>query len=214
MKNVFLVSMKSSGLAAMALATALVTGACAGSSSPVSPSAASLSDSAAVTDAKGGAQPMQGSGGIQLTFFNQAGNYGFASVVQDGVPGRLVVLTGDIAGENFEPGVCNPGFDADFSYCLNFGDGPGQFTRQMAPGGTAFTTCKCTVGGRGNAGDQVILKISYPPTTPGIYPAGFTKFAFQDGTGELASLSGQGTLDFTKFGGNPGPISFTYRFAR
>lgn len=211
MKNAFLVSMKSSGLAAMALATALVTGACAGSSSPVSPSAASLSDSAAVTDAKGGAQPTQGTGGIQLTFFNQAGNYGFASVVQGGVPGRLVVLTGDIAGENFEPGVCNPGFDADFSYCLNFGDGPGQFTRQ-APGGTAFTTCKCTVGGRGNAGDQVILKISYPPTTPGIYPAGFTKFTFQDGTGALASLSGQGTLNFANF--QTTPVSFTYRFTK
>ncbi len=209
MKNGFLVSAKSSGLAAMALATAVVTGACAGSGSPVSPSAAALSSNSAVVDAKGGSQPMEGSGGIQLTFFNGVGNYGFAEMTLNGVSGRKVVLTGDIAGVNFEPGTCNPGFDVDGSFCLNFGDGPGQFTR--AKSGTAFTTCQCTVGGRG-AGDQVTLKIAYPPATPGIYPGGFTKFTFQDGTGALSSLRGQGTLDFANFGTTP--VSFQYHFTK
>jgi hypothetical protein len=91
--------------------------------------------------------------------------------------------------------------------CVVFGDGPGRFQRAH-PGGTGFTTCHCTVAGVGDPGDSFILKISYPPATPPQYPFGFTKFAFQDGTGELAGLRGEGTLDFAA---NPA-VSFSYHF--
>jgi hypothetical protein len=135
--------------------------------------------------------------------------FGFTEHVENGVAGRNVPLHGDIEGINFEPGVCHPGVDAVFGlHCVVFGDGPGQFTRQH-PGGVAFTTCHCTVGGVGNPGDQVILKISYPPATPPQYASGFTKFTFQPGTGALSRLSGQGTLDFGQF---PPLATFKYRF--
>lgn len=207
MAQSFFDAVKSNGMVALALSAALFTGACAGTSAPTSPSAATLSDASAVTEAKGGSQPLNGTGVIVVG--PAGGSYGFPSGTLNGVPGRLVQLTGDIEGINFEPGVCQPGLDVDFSYCLNFGDGPGQFTRE-APGGTAFTTCTCTVGGVGNPGDQVILKISYPPVVNELYPGGFTKFAFQDGTGALKNLTGQGTLNFANFGTTP--ITFTYRF--
>lgn len=100
--------------------------------------------------------------------------------------------------------MCNPGPDSSGLHCLSFEDG---FTR-LAPGGTAFTTCHCTVGGVGNPGDTVLLKISYPPATPPQYPMNFTKFTFQHGTGELSGLTGQGTLNLAT-----GEIVFTYRFA-
>lgn len=127
-----------------------------------------------------------------------------------GMWGRFVTLTGAIQGTNFEPGTCHPGIDPSSigvpSRCVVFGSGPGQFTRSR-PGGTAFTTCiDCTIGGRtGN----VTLKISYPPATPPQYPAGFTKFTFQDGSGGLRWLRGQGTLDFSDL-----TASFNYHFTR
>src|SRR5688572_11162289 len=79
---------------------------------------------------------------------------GFPDAVQDGVTGRNVVLQGDIEGTNFEPGTCHPGVDSVFGlHCFLFGDGAGQFTR-LRPGGVAFTTCYCTVGGVGEPGDS------------------------------------------------------------
>jgi hypothetical protein len=68
--------------------------------------------------------------------------------------GRWVPLNGDIDGLNFEPGQCSTepflgwGFPV---YCLFFGDGvaPGTFKRARQ-GDTAFTTCNCTVGGKGD----------------------------------------------------------------
>lgn len=129
-----------------------------------------------------------------------------------GNPGRLVQLTGDIEGINFEPGECMPGVDTSnpffFTSCVNFGTGPGQFVRAH-PGQTAFTTCECTVGGVGDADSSFVLKISYPKATPPQYPFGFTKFTFLDGTGALEGLRGQGTLDF---GASP-QVTFTYHFA-
>lgn len=198
----------------LAIGAAAMMSACAGSS-PASPSAAvttgattSIADSntqgVAHTDAQGGSLTGSAAFGLGPT----PGGFGFASATENGVSGRNVPLAGDIVGTNFEPGVCHPGTDAFGLFCVIFGDGPGQFTR-MAPGGVAFTTCHCTVGGVGDSGDQVILKISYPPATPPQYPGGFTKFTFQAGTGALGRLSGQGTLDFSK---NP-QVSFTYRFA-
>jgi hypothetical protein len=195
---------------ALALAAVVVTAACSGTA-PTSPSAAltsSVSSSSAATEAKGGSL----TGTAALTFVDTGGGvFGFAAATQDGQTGRVVQLTGDIEGTNFEPGVCHDGVDASLgfpTYCVVFGDGPGQFTR-YAPGGVAFTTCTCTVGGVGEVDDQVDLKISYPPAVNELYPGGFTKFTFQAGTGALARLSGQGTLDFSQ---NP-QASFTYRFA-
>jgi len=142
-------------------------------------------------------------------FFNPFATGGFPDAVEGGVPGRAVVLHGDIEGTNFEAGTCHPGVDSVFGlHCFLFGDGPGLFTRERA-GGVAFTICHCTVGGVGDPDDTVVLKIGYPPSTPTPYPSGFTKFTFQDGTGALRGLSGQGTLDF---GGFP-QATFTYRFA-
>jgi hypothetical protein len=129
----------------------------------------------------------------------------------EAVPGgRNVRLFGDIEGINFEPGECHPGTFFGLE-CVIFGDQAGQFTR-LAPGGVAFTTCDpCAVGDvGGDPGDSVILKISYPPALPPQYPAGFTKFTFQHGTGALSGLSGQGTLDFSQF---PPVATFTYRFS-
>ena len=121
---------------------------------------------------------------------------------------KAVVLAGDIVGVNFEPGTCHPGLDSVFGlHCFLFGDGPGEFTR-LAQGGVARTTCHCTVGGVGNPGDQVTLKISYPPALPKQYPSGFTKFTFQDGTGALSGLRGEGTLDFGAFP----QATFSYHF--
>jgi hypothetical protein len=195
---------------AIALSALVVTAACSGAVSP-SPSPAltsSVSASSAATDAQGGS--LTGTAG--LNFVDTGGGvFGFVAGTQDGQTGRVVQLSGDMVGTNFEPGVCHDGVDTSLgfpTYCVVFGDGPGQFTRE-APGGVAFTTCECTVGGVGSVGDQVILKISYPPAVNQKYPGGFTKFTFQAGTGALARLSGQGTLDFAM---NP-QASFTYRFA-
>lgn len=139
-----------------------------------------------------------------------SGVFGFASGTDQGVPGRFVTLVGDIEGLNFEPGFCHPGVDLSLGFptsCVAFGDGPGQFTR-LRSGGTAFTTCYCTVAGVGEAGDSFVLKISYPPATPPQFPFGFTKFTIQHGTGALERLRGQGTLDFAS---NP-QIAFRYNF--
>ena len=155
------------------------------------------------------AKPQAGTAGT--TFVEvMPGVFGFAAATLNGESGRNVQLTGDIVGINFEPGTCNPGVDTTLGFetsCVVFGDGPGQFTRART-GGTAFTTCACSVAGIGNPGDQFILKISYPPATPPQYPFGFTKFTFQDGTGALSGLRGQGTLDFAA---NPA-VSFSYHF--
>jgi hypothetical protein len=161
-----------------------------------------VNSSAAATEAKGGSL-------TGTAFFNPFATGGFPDAVENGVTGRNVTLQGDIVGINFEPGTCHPGVDSMFGlHCFLFGDGPGQFTR-LRPGGVAFTTCHCTVGGIGDPGDQVTLKISYPLSLPHPYPSGFTKFTFQDGTGALRGLSGQGTLDFGAFP----QATFTYRFA-
>jgi hypothetical protein len=116
---------------------------------------------------------------------------------------------------------------------------PGTFKRTHE-GQTAFTDCFCTVAGQGDAlipdfpldisfGDPVVLaqfealkddldliesfltlKISYPNAVPKQYPGGFTKFAFQDGTGELEGLRGEGTLNFAApFFGEPA-VTFKY----
>jgi len=192
----------------LAIVSLVATAACTGSS-PMSPSAAptaSLSSASVATDAQGGA--LQGRGG--LAPFGLPAGLGFPAVQG----GRNVTLVGDIAGTNFEPGVCHPGTDLTLGFptsCLLFGEGPGQFTRE-APGGVAFTTCHCSVAGVGSeATTQVTLKIAYPPATNGLYPGGFTKFTFQNGTAALSTLSGEGTLNFANQGSE---ISFTYRFNR
>lgn len=194
---------------AVALSALVVTAACSGTVAPTSPSAgltAGVSSSSAATEAKGGSL----AGTSALGFVDTGGGvYGFLAGSEGGQTGRFVALTGDIAGTNFEPGVCHPGVDPYIGMsCVVFGDGPGMFTR-YAPGGVADTTCHCSVGGVGDPGtDQVILKISYPPATNQKFPGGFTKFTFQAGTGPLSTLSGQGTLDFAK---DP-QASFSYRF--
>ena len=139
--------------------------------------------------------------------------FSFATGVDaEGNPGRLVQLTGDIEGINFEPGVCMDGVDATNPFfvtrCVSFGTGPGQFVRAH-PGQTAFTTCQCTVAGVGDDDSSFVLRISYPKATPPQYPFGFTKFTFQDGTGALEGLRGQGTLDFAA---SP-QVTFRYHFA-
>jgi hypothetical protein len=192
----------------------IATTACAGSSSPTSPSrlTADVDSGASVTSAQShtAAKPLSGTAGTVFVEVEEgSGLFGFPAGTLNGESGRLVTLTGDIEGINFEPGVCNPGVDMTFgpTFCVVFGVGPGQFTRART-GGTAFTTCACTVAGIGNPGDQFILKISYPPATPPKYPFGFTKFTFQGGTGALSGLRGQGTLDFAA---NPA-VTFNYHF--
>lgn len=202
----------------IAIASLVATAACTGSA-PMSPSAAptaSLSSSSAATDAQGGS--LTGNGSLVLNFgiAGYPGAAGFESGELNGQTGRVVELAGDIKGINFEAGVCHDGtltFPNGFvTHCLVFGEGDGQFTR-LAPGGTAFTTCTCGVKKADGtyAYGTVILKISYPPAVNGQYPGGFTKFTFQGGTGDLAGLSGQGTLNFANTGSE---ISFTYRFNR
>ena len=199
---------------AIALSALVVTTACSGTA-PTGPSAArtsSVSASSAATEAQGGS--LTGVAALNFApvddgFGNTVG--GFAEATEDGQTGRVVELSLDIVGLNFEPGVCHPGQDTSLGFpthCVVFGDGAGQFTR-YAPGGVAFTTCHCTVGGVGEAGDQVLLKISYPPAVNQRYPGGFTKFTFQAGTGALARLSGQGTLNFAAYP----QASFSYRVA-
>jgi hypothetical protein len=164
-----------------------------------------------------GQPPAQGTASAEFIF--EAVYEGHANVFRfeqgvdaQGNPGRLVRLSGDIEGINFEPGECMPGVDTSnpgfLTSCVNFGTGPGQFVRAR-PGQTAFTTCECTVGGVGGEDSSFVLKISYPKATPPQYPFGFTKFTFLDGTGELEGLRGQGTLDFAA---SP-QVTFTYHFA-
>lgn len=205
---------RSSWRFSLTLIAVIATAACAGNGSPTSPSRlaaeADTSAAASSSQAQTSAKPQAGTAG---TIFVEVmpGVFGFASGTLNGEPGRNVQLTGDIIGINFEAGTCNPGVDMSLGFptsCVVFGDGPGQFTRSRK-GQTAFTTCSCTVAGIGNAGDQFILRISYPPATPPQYPFGFTKFSFQDGTGALSGLHGQGTLDFAA---NPA-VSFSYHFA-
>jgi hypothetical protein len=191
----------------LALGAVIVTTACAGSN-PASPSSAltaGVSSSAAVTEAK--AESGSGMGSLVLgpVSDGQGGTgFGFADGTLNGQTGRVVHLSGDIDGTNFEAGVCHPGVDANGLHCVAFGDGPGQFTRE-APGGVAFTTCECTIAGRTGV---VTLKISYPPAVNGKYPGGFTKFTFQHPEGGLQGLAGQGTLDFAQ----TQQISFSYHF--
>lgn len=158
-----------------------------------------------------GQPPTPGTASAELIFEDNVFRFeqGFDA---EGNPGRLVRLSGDIEGINFEPGECMPGVDTSNpafpTSCVNFGTGPGQFVRAR-PGQTAFTTCECTVAGIGGEDSSFVLKISYPKATPPQYPFGFTKFTFMHGTGELAGLRGQGTLDFAA---NP-QVTFTYHFA-
>lgn len=196
---------------AVTILAALSTAACAGT--PTSPSR-QMTDSGAATitsSTQTQANSGQQSGTASTVFVEVSpGVFGFAEATRNGVTGRDVTLAGDIAGTNFEPGECVAGVDMTLGFptsCVLFGDGPGQFRRAHA-GSTAFTTCECTVAGVGAAGDQVTLKISYPPATPPQYPGGFTKFTFQDGTGALQGLRGQGTLNFAV----AEAVSFTYHF--
>jgi hypothetical protein len=196
---------------AIALSIVSISIACSGT--PTSPSSqiANVNAAPATSNTQAAANAQQLTGTASTVFVEvSAGVFGFPSGVRDGVPGRLVTLSGDIDGTNFEPGRCVAGVDMTLGFptsCVLFGEGPGQFTRAR-PGSTAFTTCECTVGGVGGSGDQVTLRISYPPATPPQYPAGFTKFTFQDGTGALAGLRGHGTLDFAA----QTPVTFTYHF--
>jgi hypothetical protein len=196
----------------LGLLAVIASTACAGSGSPTSPShlaADGDASSAASVSNSASAKPQAGTAG---TVFVEVmpGVFGFAAGTLNGETGRDVQLTGDIVGINFEAGTCNPGVDMSLGFptsCVVFGDGPGQFTRARA-GQTAFTTCSCSLAGIGSPGDQFVLKISYPPATPPQYPFGFTKFTFQDGTGALSGLRGQGTLDFAA---DP-TVSFSYHF--
>lgn len=171
----------------------------------------------AVPAAAIGQAPTPGTASAEFIF--EAEYEGFTNVFRfeqgtdaQGNPGRLVRLSGDIAGINFEPGECMPGVDTSnpgfLTSCVNFGTGPGQFVRARN-GQTAFTTCQCTVDGVGDDDSSFVLKISYPRATPPQYPFGFTKFTFMDGTGALEGLRGQGTLDFAA---SP-QVTFTYHFA-
>jgi hypothetical protein len=203
---------RSSWRHSLSLVAVIATAACAGNGSPTSPSRlAADADTAAASTSQSetAAKPQSGTAGTNFVEV-MPGVFGFASGTLNGEPGRNVELVGDIVGVNFEAGTCNPGVDTSLGFptsCVVFGDGPGQFTRARK-GQTAFTTCSCTVAGIGNPGDQFVLKISYPPATPPQYPFGFTKFAFQAGTGALSGLRGQGTLDFAA---NPA-VSFSYHF--
>ena len=187
--------------------SAAVAGASCGS--PTSPSPVADLAAGATGASQTAARPQTGTAGTVFVEV-QPGVFGFAAGVDNGVTGRQVQLTGDIVGINFEPGTCVPGVDMTLGFptsCVVFGDGPGQFRREH-PGGTGFTTCHCTLAGVGDPGDSFILKISYPTATPPQYPFGFTKFTFQNGTGDLAGLRGEGTLDFAA---NPA-ASFSYQF--
>lgn len=196
---------------AVAILAASLTAACAGT--PTSPSRQLAGDDAAttVTSSQTQANSGQQSGTASTVFVEVSpGLFGFPAGTRNGVSGRVVTLAGDIAGTNFEPGECVPGVDMTLGFptsCVLFGEGPGQFIRAHA-GSTAFTTCECSVAGVGAPGDQVTLKISYPPATPPQYPGGFTKFTFQDGTGALQGLRGQGTLNFAL----TEAVSFAYHF--
>jgi hypothetical protein len=205
--------LRSSWRPSLSVLAVIATAACAGNGSPTSPSRQSVELDASAAMSSGAlsasAKPQTGTAG---TAFVEVvpGVFGFAAGTLNGESGRDVQLTGDIAGINFEPGTCNPGVDTTLGFptsCVVFGDGPGQFTRARK-GNTAFTTCECTVAGIGNPGDLFILRISYPPATPPHYPFGFTKFTFQDGTGALSGLRGQGTLDFAA---EPA-VTFSYHF--
>lgn len=165
----------------------------------------------------GQSRPVSGSASVQFVYESEYLGYNDvfrfeAGTDAEGTPGRLVQLAGDIAGINFEPGVCIPGVDTSNPFfltsCVNFGTGPGQFMR-LRPGQTAFTTCACTIDGFGDDESTFVLKISYPKGTPPQFPFGFTKFTIQDGTGALAGLRGQGTLDFAA----AEPVTFRYHFA-
>jgi hypothetical protein len=195
----------------LSLLAVIATAACAGNSTPTTPSPLA-NDLDASTVASGSnstsAKPQTGTAGTNFALID--GVPGFAPGTLNGETGRDVQLVGGIVGINFEPGTCNPGVDMSLGFatsCVVFGNGPGQFTRARK-GQTAFTTCSCTVAGVGNQGDQFTLKISYPPATPPQYPFGFTKFTFQGGTGALRGLRGQGTLDFAA---DPA-VSFKYHF--
>jgi len=196
----------------LSLLAVIATAACAGNDSPTSPSrlAAEVDSSAVASGSLStSAKPRTGTAGTAFVEV-EPGVFGFAAGTFNGEPVRVVGLTNDILGDNHEPGICHPGVDMSLGFptsCVVFGDGPGQFTRTR-PGNTAFTTCVCTVAGIGNPGDRFILRISYPPATPPKYPFGFTKFSFQDGTGALRGLRGQGTLDFAA---DPA-VSFSYHF--
>jgi hypothetical protein len=204
---------RSSWRHAFGLVAVIATAACAGNGSPTSPSRTAVdadTTAASSSQSQTAAKPQAGTAGTAFVEV-MPGVFGFASGTLDGETGRNVQLVGDIVGINFEAGTCNPGVDMSLGFatsCVVFGDGPGQFTRARK-GQTAFTTCSCTVAGIGNLGDQFVLRISYPPATPPQYPFGFTKFAFQDGTGALSGLRGQGTLNFAA---NPA-VSFSYHFA-
>ena len=204
--------LRSSWRQSLMLLGVIATVACSGNSSPTSPSrlAADVDASTAASSSLStSAKPQTGKAGTAFVEV-EPGVFGFAAGLLNGEPGRNVQLIGDIVGVNFEPGICNPGVDTSLGFatsCVVFGDGPGQFTRARK-GQTAFTTCMCTVAGIGNPGDQFLLRISYAQATPPQYPFGFTKFAFQDGTGALSGLRGQGTLDFAA---NPA-VSFSYHF--
>src|SRR5829696_9223996 len=113
---------------AIALSAVVVTAACSGTA-PTSPSAAltsSVSTSSAATDAQGGSQ----TGFAALNFAAVDDGYGnivggFADATLDGQTGRVVELSGDIVGTNFEPGVCHPGQDTTLGFpthCVVFGD--------------------------------------------------------------------------------------------
>jgi len=185
----------------------LATTACAGSGSPTSPALMNAAAGSTAIAGSSATAPQTGTSAIVLEPTSDGG-FGFEAGELNGVSGRFVKLEGTITGYNFEPGECMPGSDpfAGLS-CVLFGDGPGMFKRAHA-GNTAFTTCNCTVDGIGGPDDSFILKISYPPATPPNYPDGFTKFTFQDGTGALATLRGQGTLNFTDLS-----VNFSYHFA-
>ena len=196
----------------LSLLAVIATAACAGNGTPTSPSPLA-NDLDASTVASGSnstsAKPQTGTAGTEFVEV-MPGVFGFAAGMLNGESGRIVQLIGGIFGINFELGTCNPGVDMSLGFatsCVVFGNGPGQFTRARK-GQTAFTTCSCTVDGVGNPGDQFTLRISYPPATPPQYPFGFTKFTFQDGTGALRGLRGQGTLDFAA---DPA-VSFKYHF--
>lgn len=127
----------------------------------------------------------------------------------NGEPGRLIVLTGTIQGDNFEPGICTPaaflgGKCIFFTNSLPVAEG---YFKRAHPGQTAFTFCDpCTIDGRTGS---FVLKISYPDPTNinSVPPTGFTKFTIQNADGGLIGLRGQGTLDLSA-----GTYTLQYQF--